>query len=53
MVVCDLQIPTSERQISPHLQVLDTFLCVPILIVFSHLRVCVAHQRLDVFQRDI
>jgi len=27
--------PTSERQISPHLQVLDTFLCVPVLIVFG------------------
>ena len=27
--------PTSKRQISPHLQVLDTFLCVPVLIVFG------------------
>ena len=56
-VVCDLQnfckTPTSERQISTHLQVLDTFLCVPILIVFGHLRVRVAHQRLDVFLREV
>ena len=33
--------------------ILDTFLCEPILIVFSHLRVCVDPERLDVFQRDI
>lgn len=45
MVVCDL--------LNPHLKVLATFLSVSILIVFSHLRVCVAPERLDVFQRDI
>ena len=45
--------PTSERQISPHLQVLDTFLCVSLLIVFGHLRVRVAHQRLAVFLWEI
>ena len=45
--------PTSERPISPHLQVIDTFLCVPILIVFGHLRVRKAHQCLGVFLREV
>ena len=38
---------------SSNLKVLDSFLCMLVLIVFGHLRVRVTHQRLDVLLREI
>ncbi len=56
-VVCDLQnfckTPTSKRQLSAYLNIVDRLVAVSLLIVLRHLLVRVAQQRLNVFLREI
>lgn len=56
-VVCDLQnfckTPTSDRQFGAHLNIIDRFVAVSLLIVLGQLLVRVAQQRLDVFLREV